>query len=247
MTPEEAARRSARGIVEIPSRFMLDGATYRRGGELGFSGVDFYIAGRGGALGDVEGSVVAAAFVFFNPGVVVTMWDATRPVMPRRAAAEAFAGCGHSWAEANLPQDVDYARMAGLLGRVIDTASPAAVPLFAAWASVPEPSAPSALALHRLNVARELRGGLHGAAVVAHGLEPLEAVMVRAPAMAPVFGWSEPLPDPEPCRAAWDRAESATNAAMARAVAVLDDAERGELVELVELVDLLAGAGGSAP
>ena len=46
---------------------MTDPATYAYGAELGFEGMDFYVAGRGGALGDVPADVVAAAFVFFAP------------------------------------------------------------------------------------------------------------------------------------------------------------------------------------
>ena len=34
---------------------MTDPATYAYGAELGFEGMDFYVAGRGGALGDVPG------------------------------------------------------------------------------------------------------------------------------------------------------------------------------------------------
>ena len=69
MNAEEAARANADAVAYLPAGFMLDGATYKRGGELGFDGVDFYTAGRGGALGDVDGMVVAAAFVFFNPEI----------------------------------------------------------------------------------------------------------------------------------------------------------------------------------
>ena len=78
MNAEEAAHAHADAVSYLPAGFMLDGATYKQGGELGFDGVDFYFAGRGGALGDVDGMVVAAAFVFFNPDAVVTSWDRAR-------------------------------------------------------------------------------------------------------------------------------------------------------------------------
>ena len=60
------------------------------------------------------------------------------------------------------------------------------------------PRSSKALALHRLNALRELRGALHGAAVLTVGLSPVEAIVVRTPAMLPVFGWPEPHPDPKP-------------------------------------------------
>jgi hypothetical protein len=234
MNPLECVSRTRGAVVDLPARFMMDGATYERGGALGFDGVDFYFAGRGGALGDVEGVVVAAAFVFFHPGTVAEAWERGRKVMGPKEAAASFAACGHSWAQAQLPAGVDYARLAELAGRVIAASSPAGVPLFAGWAALDEPSDPAALALHRLNVLRELRGGLHGAAVLAAGLDPADAVAVKTPFMAALFGWGElPAPAAE-ASAAWDRAEEATVRAMARGYGALDGAERAEFAALAE-------------
>src|SRR5271163_242237 len=91
MEAQEAARASAEAIGSLPAGFMLDGATYKHGATLGFEGVDFYTCGRGGALGDVEGAVVAAAFVFFNPVSVIEGWERSREVMARHQAAVEFA------------------------------------------------------------------------------------------------------------------------------------------------------------
>jgi len=232
MNAEEAARAHADAVFNLPAGFMLDGATYKRGGELGFDGVDFYFAGRGGALGDVDGMVVAAAFVFFNPDALVQSWERAGAVMSRPESTRAFAGCLRTWAHDHLPDDVDYARMAELLRVVIDNASPSGAPLFAAWRNVAEPEDSRALALQRLNVMRELRGAMHGAAVLASGLEPLEAVLIKTPFMTGVLGWEEPFPAVDSRRAEWEQAEATTNRIMARAYAVLDPAERSELVDL---------------
>jgi len=232
MNAEEAARANADAVFYLPAGFMLDGATYKRGGELGFDGVDFYTAGRGGVLGDVDGLVVAAAFVFFNPDTVVAGWERSRPIMSRRDANAAFASCLHAWAQNHLPDEVDYTRLAELLGRVSDGASPSAAPLFAGWKAVPEPDDPKALALQRLNVLRELRGAVHGASVLAFGLEPLEALLIKTPFMAEAFGWVEPFPEVDSHRPEWEQAEAATNRIMARAYSVLDGSERSELVDL---------------
>jgi hypothetical protein len=233
MEPEEAARQTSSAIVSLPAGFMLDGATYTRGGELGFDGIDFYVAGRGGALGDVSGSVVAAAFVFFEPGGVIERWDRGRAVMTPLEAAGAFDGCLGAWAAEHLADGVDYGRLAELQGLVIAAASPAGAPLFAAWAGLPEPPEPKALALHRMNVLREWRGALHGASVLASGMEPLEAVMVRTPGMAGLFGWPEPYPDPAPHERQWADAAEATDRIAGRAFGALDKSERAELVDLV--------------
>jgi hypothetical protein len=234
MDPEEAARATASTIGSLPSMFMLDGATYARGGELGFDGVDFYVAGRGGALGDVDGRVVAAAFVFFHPPTIVERWDRGRSVMAPVEAAEAFAGCLRSWSAGHLGDGVDYEALAELEAELIAGASPAGAPLFAAWAAVPEPEDPKALALQRMNVLRELRGAVHGACVLGAGLEPLQAVMVRAPMMVGLFGWPEPHPAAEAHEETWAQAEAATDRLMARAFSAMSPPRRARLVELIE-------------
>jgi hypothetical protein len=233
MDPVTAAEQTGPVIAQLPSGFMLDGATYARGGELGFDGIDFYVAGRGGALGEVDGSVVAAAFVFFHPPTIVVRWNRGRAVMAPGEAAAAFAGCLGTWADAHLGDGVDYGRLAELEGKVIAAAAVAGAPMFAAWAAMAEPDDPKARALLRMNVLREWRGALHGAAVVASGLTPLEAVMVRSPGMVGLFGWPEPYPEPDAHRAGWDQAQGATDRAAARAFAALDESERAELVELL--------------
>ncbi len=239
MTPEQAAVATRAAIVDLPSVFMLDMATYAAGAELGFSGIDFYVCGRGGALGEVDGDVVAAAFVFFEPGGVLASWEAGRRVLAPRDAAREFIRIGHTWADDHLGHDVDLARLAELLGTVVAGADPAGAPLCAAWRSMPEPGVdrPGALVLHRLNVLRELRGGLHGAAVLAAGLSPLEAVVVKTPHMAGIFGWPEPLPDVVDRADAWSEAERATTRALARAAfGHLEPAARAELAELCAAV-----------
>lgn len=225
-----AATESASAVSTIGSHFMLDPATFARGAELGFAGLDFYFAGRGGALGDVSGDVVAAAFTFFEPTQVATQWDLGRNVMAPRQSAEAFRSCLETWTAAKVGDDLDAPRLAELAGKVAATASPAAAPMFAAWRTVEPPADPKAAAVFQCNVLRELRNGLHGAAVISTGLTPHQAVAHRTPQMLPIFGWGEAdltgVPD------VWDQAEAATNKAMANAFSGLDDGERAEFVEL---------------
>lgn len=242
MTPEETAIATAPGVSAVPSRFMLDPATYQRGGELGFNGLDFYVAGRGGALGDVPADVVSAAFVFFNPAMVAAAWDAAGSVMSRAQAGTEWAGSLRRWVEEHAPDGLDYARLAELARRCVDEANPAGAPVFAGWRRLPRPDDPKVAAVHELNALRELRGGLHGGAVLASGLRPLEAVAVRTPQMAGLFGWAEQLPDPAANEEQWAAAEAGTNRAMAPVFDVLDEAERAELASLV--ADLHAATGG---
>lgn len=236
MDPEDTAAACAAAIGGIAANFMLDAGTYAAGAELGFSGIDFYAGGRGGALGDVDADVVAAAFAFFEPSVVRANWEQARAAMAPREAAAAFIACGHRWAVEHLAADgCDWGRLAELLGRVNAAASPACAPLFAAWRLMAEPTDGDAraLALHRLHVGRELRFALHAAAVVAAGLSAPEAMAVRSPYMAGLFGWTEPLPEvTDDLRQRWEAAEAATNRALAPAYATLDDGAREELAAL---------------
>ncbi|MFN8018445.1 MAG: hypothetical protein U0P45_10005 [Acidimicrobiales bacterium] len=235
MEPLEAAIASGDSVNGLGSHFMLDMGTYAYGNELGFAGMDFYIGGRGGPLGDVPGGVVAAAFVFLAPTFVAESWKRAGEVMPRAKAAAEFAGVGHRWAEDRLPDDIDAGRLADLAGTMIAAASPACAPLFAGWIAMSEPSRdrPKALALHRINALRELRGAMHGAAVIAQGIHPQAAVARRTPFMLGIFGWPEPHPDGGDVRDDWKAAQAATERAMAPAYEALTPAERGEFVELV--------------
>jgi hypothetical protein len=239
VTPEQAAHDTAGAVVGVPARFVQDRDTFARGADLGFEGVDFYVAGRGGVLGDVHGDVVAAAFWVFAPEAVRAAWDRSAATMSRRDAATAWLECSYRWARTHLGDGPDHARAADLLGRIVQQAAVAGAPVFAALRTVPEPGPDDVEALfqHRLNGVRELRGALHGAAVLTVGLRPVEAMMVRTPELAPVFGWTEPFPDPGPLRERWTLAEARTDRMLGRYFTVLDDAERTELVEILRAVD----------
>ncbi len=156
-----------------------------------------------------------------------------RTSCPAGARAAEWAGRCHLWAGEHLPDDRDWPTLAALVGRVSDAAAVAGAPLFAGWRSLAEPAEPRALALHRLNGLRELRGALHAAAVLTVGLLPVEAIVVRAKAMLGVFGWSEPYPEPEPLHDRWALAEARTDRMFGRQLAVLDGGERDTLVEML--------------
>jgi hypothetical protein len=236
MTPQQAAHDIAGVVLAAPAGFMFAPETLARGAELGFEGMDFYLAGRGGALGDVPADVATAALWVFAPDTVRPMWDRSASVLPRRRAAEEWSRCGHAWARAHWPAGPDHARAAELLGRVVRDAPVAGAPVFAGARSLPEPDDATALAQHRLNLLRELRGALHGAAVLTVGLSPLEAIVVRAPDVAELFGWPPPHPDSEPFRERWGLAEARTDRMVGRHLAVLTEPELQELVEILDAI-----------
>ena len=221
--------------------WMSDPQVRERGkAELGLRGRALYHLGRGGALGDVPVEVVIAAEAFFPPAVVREHWDQGRAVLAPLDAANAYAGMCSDVARArdgNLfaERAPEISRAVALLERVVDGAEPLGLPLFAAWRALPRPDdAVGRLGL-LLNVLREHRGSVHAAAVAAVGMHPLAAICAGSygEANARFFEWPEPYPDPAPHRADWERAEALTCEAAARPYAVLDAAERAELVGLL--------------
>lgn len=243
MNAHAAATATAPAVTSIGSHFMVHGGTYAKGAELGFQGLDFYVCGRGGALGDVDSDVVAAAFGFLEPAQVRTLWSQGRAVMPPQEAAIRFAECCAAWAEEKVPDELgpDLGRLAELLDAVVAQARPAGAPLFSGWRALPLPDSSKAHVIHQMNALRELRQGLHLASVLAAGLSPLEALSHNSPQMAPLFGWAE-LADTTTVGPRWDAAEAATTVAMAHAYEGLDDADREELVTLVgQLHDAING------
>lgn len=234
---DEVAARISKPIRDLQSSFMLDSATYEYGNGLGFDGLDFYVCGRGGVLGAVDAAVVSAALVFFNPSMVRQRWERGRRVMPATRAAHEFAGCLYRWSSTHLDSGLDYEALAGLLGRVVSAANPAAAPLFAGWGTLPEPADPLSLAVHRMNALCELRAALHGAMVLAAGLDPVVALLVQTPLMACVFGWAEPFPDVGLAKDASAFAEKQTDRAMARVLGALGEHEQSRLLRLLEEVD----------
>jgi hypothetical protein len=232
MTPEQAGHELRASLVRPAARFMTDAATLEIGANAGFEGFDFYVGGRGGALGDVPADVVVAAFVFFAPDHIRAAWERAGKVMPRRDAAALWAAAADNWARTNLDDAGPWDRLAELLDRVVQNAAVAGAPVFAGWRTLPEPEDAKARVAHHMNGLRELRGGLHGAAVLTVGLAPVEAVSVLVPDLLPVLGWNDEPPPAEPLKDRWQLAEARTDRMFGRHLAVLDAPEREELVEL---------------
>lgn len=213
---------------------------YADAAALGYEGIAFYVAGRGGVMGDVEHTEVFEAFTFFPAETVQQGWESSASVEGRDAAAKRFAGYAATWATAHIPDGTgDLTRLAELTGSVIAAADPTGAPVFAGWRALPEPDGERELVVHRLNALRELRAARHGAAVRDVGLDPVDAFMIRTPYMAGIFGWPEPTEGPDAqAQAQWAQAEELTDERFAQDLAVLGDTE---LDELCALCDELVG------
>lgn len=235
LSVEEAVRGAAGPVGKLGGAWMFDAGTAQRGKDLGLQGWSWYHCGRGGVLGDADASVVVAAFGFFPPALQRKAWDRGRAVLPVRDVAAAYAEACADWGRRTFSDVPAAGRLATLLSRAADAVDPAGIPVFAGWrALVPSVADddPARLAL-ALQVMREHRGGLHLVAVVAEGVDPLQAVVSGryGPSNAEFFGWPQPWPDPEAGKAAMAAAEERTDALVRPAFAALSGAERAELVE----------------
>jgi hypothetical protein len=141
-------------------------------------GLDFlqgYVWSRGCVLGEPDGSVVAATFGVFEPGLIGQLYDAARAtagLADIRAARETGAVTALRTV-LGAPEQV--AEVTGALRRAAEAADTAGRPLFAGLAGLPWPADELGQLWHACAMLRELRGDSHLAACVAAGLTGLEA------------------------------------------------------------------------
>ncbi|RZT84756.1 hypothetical protein EV383_1610 [Pseudonocardia sediminis] len=149
----------------------------RVGNALAAHGHDFftaYVTGRGAALGDVPGALVASTFAVFEPGFLAGAWDAGRKLLPldelqELRDTETAAGLR----EALHGDETDVAETAAVLERAVDAVDGTGRPLFAALRSRPRLSDPFGRLWRAADLVREHRGDGHIAASVAAGLDPV--------------------------------------------------------------------------
>lgn len=240
LEPLAAVNATSRRIHQLGSNFMIHSETMSRAKEWGWENpFAFYFAGRGGVLGDVDASVVVAAFGWFNPQIVRPLWEEGIAVHGARQAGRRYGEAAALWGRDHLADVMpaeETARLADLAGRLVHGAEISGLPLFAAWRAEPLVDDPPGRAMQLVHVMREWRGAAHLVATTSVGLSPLEAILTNeGEGQAKFFGWQEPFPDCTEKRRLHDRAEELTDQVCARAFeTALDPAERAQLVEVVD-------------
>lgn len=236
MTPLDIVQQTSPVINDAGGRFYSDPDTLAVGKELGLGGFRFYFLGRGGVLGNVEPAVIVAAFGYFSPAVVETMWSSACQIMDPREAARAQLTCADRFGIGKLDgldvldgfNDAAEALIAGV--------DRAALPLFAGLAAEPLPDHRAARAYRNICILRELRGSVHLLAVVATGISPSVAHAIRRPDAVAMFGW-----DPAPEASDDDRgrlavADELTDRLLVAPVESLDESQRDAFVTGVEII-----------
>jgi hypothetical protein len=210
--------------------------TLRRARQLGLTGWAFYVAGRGGALGEVHPDTAAAALGFIAADAVREGWEAARRVAsPVQVAEHHLAECCR-WGAEKLGVLPGLHRLTSLAERVVLAADPAGLPLFAAWRAMPMPdNATGARLAVLIKLLRELRSSAHLVAIRCAGLTPLEAVIAGAEgeAGAIAYGWQPPFPPAGPLLRKRIWADALTDRVVGGAYRALEVAERQELVALL--------------
>jgi hypothetical protein len=206
------------------------------GKSMGLKGMEFYVAGRGGCMGDCEGSVVAAAFGYFNPVIINAAWSLATAKQPARVIGDAHYEVAAHLGREKLAALPGLNEFTAAMEKVFNAADPDGLALFAAFKSMPLAEDTPGRAMQLAASLREFRGSAHLIAIRAVGLTSKQAHYVKRPNDVKGFGWGEddaPVVD-DLVRALMVLAENLTDALCIPAYAVLNDAERKALVDGVK-------------
>lgn len=233
MDNHELLSASAPLIGELGSAFYFIPETAAVGKELGLRGMEFYILGRGGPLGDCDGAAVAAAFGYFKPSMLSGIWaDASAKVSPR-TAGRAHLECCANLGRAKLTSVPGLGAIVAAADKVNTAADPDGLALYAAMKTEPLPTDAPGRAMVLIALLREFRGSAHLVSLRAAGIDSKTAHFIKRPDMFAVFGYGEDeipvVTDAHHARMA--EAETLTDRIVEPAFAVLNDTERSALVE----------------
>jgi len=209
-------------IGSLGAKYMLDPDTAAVGVAAGYkSSFDFYFAGRGGVLGDVDADVIYAAFMFFDRGLIEKLWYRGILVEGARAAGKRYLQCCDNWGRKHLANVPDLEKFIQPAAKLVASVDASGLSLFAGVRAEPLPTDSPAMAYRLINSLRELRGCYHIAALVTYGLTGMQATLAGkgGDGTAKMHGWMPPYPDCSGIIAQRMAAEEATNMAMARAIA----------------------------
>lgn len=234
MNETQVATTIAPVIGSLGAKYMLDPETMSHGAAAGYpNGFAYYVAGRGGVLGDVDSDVVYSAFMFFERSLIDKLWKAGVAVEGARAAGKRYMQSCDEWGRKNLDGVEQLDLFITVAEKLVSQVDSSGLTLFAGLRAEPLPSDISARAYRLITLIRELRGCVHVAACVTHGLSGLEATLLSSgEGMAKMHGWAPPHADCSDRVAAREAVEKSTNDAMARLIKMhLTQVEMTQLAE----------------
>ena len=235
MSTEDFVREACPVIGNSGWAYYFADHTVAKGAELGLDGMQFYVAGRGGPLGDCDGAALASAFGYFNPAVSGGAWESAKAKVSPRVAGKAHLECCAEHGRNKLSNVAGLAAFVAAADAVNNAADPDGLTLYAAIKTEPLASDLPGRAMQLVTVLREFRGSAHLLALRAMGIDSKTAHFVKRPNDIKMFGWTEadaPVIDDD-LRARMVAAEELTDKLVAPAYGVLNAQARQ---------DFLAGA-----
>jgi len=167
------ARRLRDACEPVAMHAVWSRQTNERLAQLGLDFLTSYVGGRGASLGEPAGAVVAAAFAWFEPSLVITLWEAARSAVAHDRLVQARDESTVASLREVLAGE-DPGEVASLLADAAEAADGMGRPLFSGRRADGRP----ADAVHCLwwacGLVREHRGDSHVAAAAAAGLNPVE-------------------------------------------------------------------------
>jgi len=167
------ARRLRDACEPVAMHAVWSRATNERLAQLGLDFLTSYVGGRGASLGEPAGAVVAAAFAWFEPGLVTTLWDTARTAV----ALDRLVQTRDEATVASLRQVLageDPGEVASLLADAAEAADGMGRPLFSGLRARGRPQDAVHCLWWACGLVREHRGDSHVAAAAAAGLNAVE-------------------------------------------------------------------------
>ncbi|MFD3455278.1 hypothetical protein ACFWVC_24275 [Streptomyces sp. NPDC058691] len=142
-----------------------------------------YFAGRAAPLGAVTAGAVTATFYNFNHAIIAPVvpraWDLASPAAVLDARLRVTDAVLTRLLGADVLASADLAEAADLALRASEACTRQARPLYAANADLPVPERPHLALWHAATLLREHRGDGHLTALVASGLDGVEALVTH--------------------------------------------------------------------
>ncbi|MGH8825010.1 MAG: helix-turn-helix domain-containing protein [Jiangellaceae bacterium] len=226
-------------VVRVGGMFMTSPAMAAAARAEGLNPGVLCLRGRVGAAGALDAAAATGMLGSFAPRIVELAFRRS-PQFSAGAAATVYAGVCANWGREHLAGTADAEPVAEQAEVVVESADVSELPLVAGWSAWPRPRQPAARLAHALMLLRELRHGLHLAALHTHGLEMPVAVLAAANGVDRLrrLGWHRPDINALRRRAAatddlagrCDAAENATDVAFSACLDVIGVSEQRTLV-----------------
>lgn len=220
-------------INDMGAAFYFIPETLAVGKAMGLGGMEFYVQGRAGQMGNTEPEAVAAAFGYFKPALLKSVLDAANAKSDPRVTGAAFMNACATLSRAKLSGVANLEALVAVLDKVNNAADGDGLALYAAINSEKLADDAAGRLLQLIAILREYRGSAHLVALRAAGVNSRTAHYMKRPDMWKQFGYTEEeAPEiTDAVKAARAEAENITDRIVEPAFAVLSDAERTVLVE----------------